>query len=452
MSSPVRRTLLLASALLIGMTASAKAAGGPVPTGYNPSNLPTASCFWTGPFTNVDPRTNQGFPGQEITYWGAKFATPPGASVVLRGKFTHARFQSMTAYVNNGTATNTVSDYLTRPNKGSSNPFIKGHRRDLKKRSYTIAVLGSPVPPNPARNTLYAVPDPNYNSYQDILYRVYVPDKGRGRKGGEPLPSPELHLADGTVLRGQAMCDALNSNHSYQSQNLSLPVYKSYVNWPGKDPATNPAEPSFSFEKFFSLNYALSAYKTPAERATADYTPVGTFYNNLDARYIHGTYSFAYGQELVVTGKLPTVPLTHDGEKRMGSGQMREWDMCVLESLAVTGTYRCLYDEQLPLRAKRRYVIVVAHDSLRPKNARKRCGVAWLPADPAGDGAGRTDVGTLASRNVIPSTSFRRSSWQVTQPNTAAQVMGPYYPTAAYMSKAQFEAKGCPFGRKTHRG
>ena len=47
----------------------------------------------------------------------------------------------------------------------------------------------------------------------------------------------------------------------------------------------------------------------------------------------------------------------------MGSGQMREWDMCVLESLAVTATYRCLYDEQIPLRKKRRYVIVVAHDA-----------------------------------------------------------------------------------------
>ena len=53
----------------------------------------------------------------------------------------------------------------------------------------------------------------------------------------------------------------------------------------------------------------------------------------------------------------------------MGSGQMREWDMCVLESLAVTSTYRCLYDEQIPLRKKRRYVIVVAHAANRPANA-----------------------------------------------------------------------------------
>ena len=436
-----------ASALVLSASASAQA-GASVPTGYNPSNLPVASCFWTGPFTNVDPRTNQGFPGQEITYWGAKFATPPGAVVVLHGKFAHARFQSLTAYVSNGTATNTVSDYLTRPDKGSSNPFVKGHRRDVKRRNYTISVIGASPPAQPAKNTLYAQPDPNYNSYQDILYRVYVPDRGRNRAGGEPLPTPELHLADDTVLKGQAMCDALNSNHAYASQNLPLPAYQTYVNWPGKDPATNPADPAFSFEKFFSLNYALSAYKTPAERAAADYTPVGTFYNNLDARYISGTYSFAYGQVLVVRGKLPTVPLTHDREKKMGKGQMREWDMCVLESLAVTATYRCLYDEQIPLRSKRRYVIAVAHDANRPSNARKKCGIAWLPADPAGDGAGRPNVGTLASRNVIPSPGFRRSSWDVDRPGIAAQVMGPYYPTGTYMSKAQFEHQfGCPGGK-----
>jgi hypothetical protein len=140
-----------------------------------------------------------------------------------------------------------------------------------------------------------------------------------------------------------------------------------------------------------------------------------------------GTYSFAYGQVLVIRGKLPTVPRTHDGEKRMGSGQMREWDMCVLESLAVTATYRCLYDEQIPVGKNRRYTIVVAHDSLRPRNAKKKCGVAWLPADPAGDGAGRTDVGTLASRNVIPSSKFHRSSWQVTRP-TRPPGDGPVLP------------------------
>ncbi len=442
MSARARITSLLAAALLALAPAAASAA---VPTGYNPDGLPVASCFWTGPFTTDNPKTNQGFPGSEITYWGAKFATPPGARVILHGEYAHARFQSLAAYIDNGTGTNSLPDYRTRPDPGSVNPFIEGHRRDLPNRSYTVTVRGTAVPAHPAPNTLYAIPDPAGDSYQDILYRVYVPDRGRNRLGGEPLPTPELRLADGTVLRGQAMCDALNANHAYASQNLPLPAYNSYVNWPGKDPATNPARPHFSFEKFFSLAYSLSFYKTAAEHAAADPTPVGTFYNNPDARYMTGTYSFRYGPLLAIRGRLPTVPRTHAGEKIMRAGQLREWDMCVEESLAATRTHGCLYDEQLPLGPARQYVIVVGKANRRPANATWRCGVAWLPADPAGDGAGRPGIGTLISRNVTPDPDFTRSSWSITEPNTAGQVMGNYLPRGTYIGRQAFEAKGCPF-------
>jgi hypothetical protein len=54
---------------------------------------------------------------------------------------------------------------------------------------------------------------------------------------------------------------------------------------------------------------------------------------------------------------------------------------------------------------------------------------------------------------VIPSGRFNQSSWRVTQPNTAAQVMGPYYPTGTYMSKAQFEHRfGCPGDKQKRKG
>ena len=220
MSVRARIALLAVGVLCALPVAGARAA---VPTGYNPDGLPVASCFWTGPFTTANPKTNQGFPGSEITYWGAKFATPPGARLILGGEYAHARFQSLAAYVDNGTGTNSLPDYETRPDPGSVNPFIEGHRRDLPNRSYTVSVRGTTVPPHPAPNTLYAVPDPAGDSYQDILYRVYVPDRGRNRLGGEPLPTPELRLADGTVLTGGAMCEALNSNHALRRARTSRP-------------------------------------------------------------------------------------------------------------------------------------------------------------------------------------------------------------------------------------
>jgi hypothetical protein len=431
-----------AAAAALCSPASAVAA---VETGYNPNGLPTESCFWTGPFTADDPKTNYAFPGTEITYWGAKFATPPGAKLTLRGRYAHARFQSLNAYVDNGTSTNSLADVETKPDEGSVNPYVEGNRRDLpkSKRSYTVDVLPAAVPERPARNTLYAAPDPAGDSYQDILYRVYVPDQGRGPDGDGGIPKPELRLADGTTLKGQALCDALNANHHYEPQLLPQATYDQLVNWPGKDPAVNPAQNPTVFEKFFNLNYTLAAYKTPEEQAATDATPRGTQYNNNDARYLTGAYAFAFGEILVVRGKMPTFPRTLDGAKRMPGGQLREWDMCVIESLVTTRTWRCLFDEQVPLDSKRRYTIVVAPAENRPANAKGRCGVAWLPANPAGDGAGRPDTGTLLTRNVLPDESFHRSSFDVEVPRTAAEVMGPYYPRGTYESVAEFEDRGC---------
>ena len=82
---------------------------------------------------------------------------------------------------------------------------------------------------------------------------------------------------------------------------------------------------------------------------------------------------------------------------------------------------------------------------MRPKNATRKCGVAWLPADPDGDGAGRPDTGLLLTRNVLPSADFKKSSWSVTSPFNAKEIMGDYYPKGNYMAKKAFESHGCPF-------
>ncbi len=425
-----------------------------MPTGYNPNGLPAASCFWTGPFTAADPTTNYAFPGTEISYWGAKFATPPGAELILRGRYAHARFQSFNAYTDNGTATGSLPDVATKPDPGSTNPYVKGNRRDRRKRSYTVRVLATEAAAAAEPNTLYAAPDPAGDSYQDIIYRVYVPDRGRSLAGGGGLPEPELRLANGTRLEGDALCESLNSNHDYRPTLLPQATQDTLVNWPGKDPATNPALPELEFEKFFNLQYSLAAFKTEAEQAATSAEPIGTQYNNNDARYMTGAFSFVYGPVLALRGRLPTTPRTRQGQRVMGAGQLRVWDMCVIESLVTTRTYGCLFDQQLPLQDpdRRRYLITVAQAGDRPENARRRCGVAWLGADPAGDGAGRPDSGTLLTRNVLPAAGFRRSSFAVTEPDTAAPVMGRYYPRGEYLGVEEFEAHGCPFRWNAYGG
>ncbi|MBN8867592.1 MAG: hypothetical protein J0H98_08555 [Solirubrobacterales bacterium] len=436
-------------AALLGFASAAQAEL--VPDGYNPKGLPTAGCFWTGPFTAANDLTNMAYPGTEITYWGAKFRTPEGAVLRLRGKYPHARYSSLNAYESSGgTPTGSIPDRDIRPDRGSVNTSIPGADRRARKRSWTVRVLGTSAPAAPARNTLYAAP--SEDAYQDILYRVYVPDKGRTLSGGTGLPTPELTLADGTVLKGQALCAALNSNHNYVSNPLPRPIYDSLVNWPGKDPATNPATAKFGFVKFFNLPLSMARYKTDAEfKAAWEANPVeqGTLYANNDARYMTGAVSFRYGKVLVLKGSMPTTPRTFRGERRTRAGQMAEWDMCTIESLATTKTHRCLFDEQVPVRGKqRRYTIVVSKAADRPWNAKARCGVAWLAADPDGDGAGRTDSALLLTRNVIPTKGFKHAIQNVTSPFNAAKIMGRYYPRGSYTSKAAFQKQGC---KKTGR-
>lgn len=417
------------------------------PTGYNPRALPTVGCFWTGPFTAEDPRTNYAYPGTQIAYWGAKFSTPPGAVLSLKGRFPHARYSSFNAYEMNGASSGSLPDRDIRPDRGSINPSRPGKDRSVRNRGYTIRVKGRSAPGKPQKNTLYA--EPQTGARQDILYRVYVPDRGRNRSGGTGVPKPALKLADGRILTGQALCDELNSTHDYEPTLLAKPIYDSLVNTAGKDPATNPALPEFSLVKYFNLPNVLARYGTePAWQQAWQDNPVyeGTQYNNNDARYMTGGFSFRFGEVLAVHGRMPTVPKTLGGAKRVRQRQLVEWDMCTIQSLVTTRTYRCLFDQQVPMRNRKRgYVIAVTPLDERPSNARRKCGVAWLAADPEGDGAGRPDYGQLLTRNILPKAGFKRSIWDVSSPFDAEQTMGRLYPRGTYMDKQDFESRGCPF-------
>jgi hypothetical protein len=288
-------------------------------------------------------------------------------------------------------------------------------------------------------NTLYA--GVAGRNDRELIYRVYVPDRGRDYTGGVGLPEPELTLSDGTILRGDELCAAVGSTDNLlETSKLPLETYLALRDQPGKPstfPALNPPRFGAFYNTAFTINCVFLSICEP--------NPVrsGGQYSNRDVSYVGTFLNRQFGPVLVLRGKLPTTPQTYDREKRMGEGQLRYWSICQNESFATTAGAGCLYDEQVPIDEDRRYTIVTSLPDDRPANARERCGVGFVPWPANGDGSGHPDDALLLIRNMLPSPTFHQAVQDTRVPGDEAEVMGPYLPTATYTTTAEFEELGC---------
>jgi hypothetical protein len=421
-----------------------------------PRKVAQATCFWEGPISMKRPTTRGfdghyfNFPEESATYWMARFHLPSGASLELRGRYPHARYISLNAY-SDGAPTDALSDVVIHPRRGSTNPFVAGHRRDLPKRSWRVRVIDQapPAAGSPrARNTIYA--QSSSGGAIELFYRVYEPDRGLDLTGATGLPRALLRLADGTLVRQRDACGQINDpDRSIPVQTTPQVQWEAGRNAPGCDGQTNPAYDPNRWERFFTYDFAALAVVTdctqPGRTVRQSQTPEvkGGSYSNKDSAYIYSHLSRKFGPLLVVRGKLPWTPRTYGGEPHMQKAQMRFWSLCAGESRVTTYTQDCLADRQLPLSAGRHYTIVVSKPADRPANANRKCGVAWLEWPARGDGAGDPDYGLLIMRNMLVNPKFGHAIQRVTQAGTEQQVMGPYFPLSAYRTKQQFEQRGC---------
>ncbi len=403
-----------------------------------------SNCLWLGPAAGNDlsADANFAFPDAGAVYWTAQIEMPAGSVLKLNGKFTHSRYQSLNSYGSDAAPTDALNDVSTRPAKGSRNPFLQGADRNARKRDYSVRILPLPAPADSADrrpNTLYAGVDGQ--AQQRLIYRVYLPDAGEDLTGGVGLPRPELKLADGTTLTGAAACGAVQSTKELLPLTL-LPeaFYESLRDQPGK-PETFPANDPPVFRSYYSTGFTISC----AYQGNCGGNPerVGGQYSNIDNNYVSALVSRGFGDVLVLKGKLPRTPSTLDGRKTMRGGQMRYWSMCQNESLFTTKGAGCVYDEQIPIDAARRYTIVTSLPADRPATARRKCGVAFIPWPAAGDGDGHLLDGLLIVRNMLPDPGFKHAVQRTSVPGDEQEVMGPYYPQGTYTSKADFESPDC---------
>lgn len=445
-------TATVLSALLLIATAAAVPSGalGSSKPGAKP--IPQSSCFWTDQVASkfsTDPAKNYAFPDTGAVYWSSNLAIPPGATVVLKGKYAHARYQSINSYrSSDNTPIDAVNDVSTEPDAGSRNPYVIGARRDTggAVRHYTLKVVNEPPPatgaPGPP-NTLFA--GVAGQDRQQLLYRVYLPDHYSAKEatGGVGLPKANLRLADGTVLKGQAACDALAIQPGpLNVLKLGSAAYNA-IRHPGGESPTFPATNPTNWDAFYSIPYVLQC----SYEGNCGGTPArtGGQYSNIDNQYTYafGNRGFADGPVWVLHGKLPTTPQTGPKVKRMPAGDLRYWSICQNESIFTTRGAGCLYDKQVPTDKDGMYTIVTSTAADRPDNAHRKCGVGFIPWPAAGDGAGNTDDSFLILRNMLPSPQFDHAVQDTQVPGDEEQVMGDYLPTGSYETTAQFEKRGC---------
>jgi hypothetical protein len=380
------------------------------------------TCFWQGPYPGHDPTGNYQLPFADThaTYWTAQFTVPAGATVVLNGAYPVARYMALTSYYPaNQTPVDGLSDTKIQPDAGSINPYIAGEPRySGSPANYTVQLVAGLTPLSPAANTLYSG---TTNQTMSLMYRVYVPDNGFDVAGGVALPAMSVHNADGSVTTGSAACSAVQASQSLVPTDLIGQV--AYI-------PVRVADPPLPVVAWGQARLLLMA------------TLLNNGYANPDNAYLEASLSRNYGAVAVISGRLPTTPDTLPNAATMGTGNMRYWSLCS-DELYLESPTDCLFDQELVTDSSGNYTIAVSQVADQPSNAIPSCGFNWLHWSEAGDGDGNTNDGFLVLRNMLPDPSFMHAIQNTTVPGTWPLVMGSYLPSVTYMSKADFEAKGC---------
>jgi hypothetical protein len=427
----------------------------PAPAHAQTGPLPgPRTCFWFRPPVGADPYANVAYPDAGAYYWTAVFTVPEGAMLDLNGAFPHARYASFISYDENGRPVEALADYRIAPAPGSANPFAPGAARNARPRAYSIRISQDPPAPDriegqrvtAAQNVLHA--PLSAGRQQIIIYRIYVPDRGRDIAGGVALPAPALTLADGRRLEGAAACAAINAGQqsrvSVSALQIPLAQYRRLADRGDHTPGW-PATEQPTWYVQYDRQYLLGIFT--GERPAGARRSEGGFFPNPDNNYIRTIINRAYGPVLVLRGRMPVTPHTYNGETVMGEGQLRYWSMCSNQGFANTRVTDCVYDEEVPLDANGDYTIVVSREADRPRNAIERCGVAWIRWADDGDGALDENAGVLQIRNMLAAPDFAQAIQRIAEIGTEAQIMGDYLPTALYTQRNAFEAEHpCPLG------
>ncbi|RQO56268.1 hypothetical protein DBR47_17140 [Paucibacter sp. KBW04] len=411
-----------------------------------------ADCFWVGASSGG---TLLSYPDTGANYWLTQFKLPQGAELTLDGEFPHARHLSFNSYDQQARPVDRLNDVMIQPKPGGINPFVPGATRQASQRAYQLRLIradqieaGSNIAAVDARrpaNTLYLPAD---DKPQLLWMRIYVPDQGRGAKGGVALPKPRMRLADGKVLEGEALCrEMVIKEGAVRRTAMEADANQTLLTLRSQTSAFHPAQKELRWYAFFNPSYAVLPYlagtRFESIKDLISARRQGGFFSTLDNTYMAAMVDRRFGDVLVLQGRAPRVPATQSGPDRMPTGDLRYWSFCKYRSLYDNAVDSCLFDEQVPVDAQGRYTLVISTPQARPRNANKPCGVAWMDWGSQGDGLGNPAGGILVYRQMLPAPDFKQSLFEVHQPGDEQAALGPFFPAARYLSVQEFESTGC---------
>jgi hypothetical protein len=393
--------------LALAGTVAMLAGVSPTPAAATSTSTPS-DCSW-GARSGAD-TVNIADPDTSANYWSYNYTAAPDTELVIKGTYPHARYFSFVVYQEDTAPIGSIYDAEIQPDPGSGNPFV-GPVAKHEGEKYTITVLFTAAPAQPAQNTLYAgqsTVDGTSNPGGSILLRTYVPqDESTSPQGSVPFPTVTWETNSGTVLRSGAACANTAVDDDVVAQELNSQSF--------------PVEPT-------------SGSSTAVTWGRTASTGVG--FPNPQNAYLTATISREDGDLVVVHALAPTFPNTSKGVPVYTPSQLRYWSLCVNNE--TTQVISCTPDYEAPL-VDGYYTYVISDPSVRPKNATTRKGVAWLPW-------GSTDLNSVIFlRNMLPASTFPQAVQNVSSATgspSPQDVMGPYYPDAVYCAPATFQAGG----------
>ncbi|MEU2717353.1 hypothetical protein [Streptomyces sp. NPDC007205] len=340
---------------------------------------------------------------------------------MAEGTYPSARFTSLTTYDVKGSPLDSLPDKGITPTSGSKNPFTEAHAGTNPAQHRYRVTVQTGVKAGSGNNTLAAATNSATSAAGFLALRIYVPAKASDPTGGAPLPTLSVHHHNGRVSN-YATCPKAGSPHG-----TSGPL-ATFVRQLVKTNA-----PPGGFEG--------CGKSTPSAPGFAVPNKAGGLFPNPYNKYLCTPISYKSGRIAVIRGKAPTFPNTREGQSVLTKTQLRYWSLCENQWQLPYPSSSCAADYQTTLEKNGRYTYVVSTPQDRPANATTGNKVTWISWGP-------TNVnGILLWRNMLPADEFHNAVQNVKHGQDPASVMGDYYPTITYCTKAQFAKSGpdaCP--------